>query len=329
LGLLIGSKITVKELLDPQTYGSLSSRGLDSFYGRSWLLYHYLNFSKSRKGQLNEYQHQISLGQNSLAAGKAAFGDFGELDRELRSYLKSRKLTGLSIRKEALTISKIAVRQLREGEAKMMDVRIRSHQRRLNRAEALELVVQARKIADRYPDDPSVQSALAEAEFNSGNDAAAIIASNLALAKDDKDVNAYVQKGYALFRQARGAEDQATAYKKAIAPFLALNKIENDHPLPLMYNHIRFVAQKKEPSKNAIEGLERALELAPFDRGLRFRVVLQQISERRYDWAERNLSALAFDPHGGKLSVASQEVLKRLREDKDVDPSELFKILQK
>ena len=326
-GLLTGSKITVKELLDPQTYGSLSSRGLDSFYGRSWLLYHYLKFSKSRKGQLNEYQHQISLGQNSLAAGKTAFGDFGKLDRELRSYLKSRKLTGLSIRKEALTIGNVAVRQLREGEAKMMDVRMRSR-RGVNPAGALELVVKARKIAERYPDDPAVQSALAEAEFIAGNDAAAIIASNLALAKDDKDVNAYVQKGYALFRQAREAKDQATAYKKAIAPFLALNKIENDHPLPLMYNHRRFVAQKKAPSKNAIEGLERALELAPFDRGLRFRVALQQIKERRYDWAERNLSALAFDPHGGKLSRASQEVLKRLRGDKELDPSELIKILK-
>ena len=209
----------------------------------------------------------------------------------------------------------------------MMDVRMRSR-RGVNPAGALELVVKARKIADRYPDDPSVQSALAEAEFIAGNDAAAIIASNLALAKDDKDVNAYVQKGYALFRQAREAKDQATAYKKAIAPFLALNKIENDHPLPLMYNHIRFVAQKKAPSRNAIEGLERALELAPFDRGLRFRVALQQIKERRYDWAERNLSALAFDPHGGKLSRASQEVLKRLRGDKELDPSELIKILK-
>jgi hypothetical protein len=95
---------------------ALTQGELDSFYGRSWLLYHYLNFSKSRKGQLNEYQHQISLGQNSLAAGKAAFGDFGKLDRELRSYLKSRRLTGLSIRKEALTIGNVALRQLREGE---------------------------------------------------------------------------------------------------------------------------------------------------------------------------------------------------------------------
>ena len=67
----------------------------------------------------------------------------------------------------------------------MMPVIIRSR-RGVDDEGAKAVLTDARAIASRFPKDPAVLSALAEAEHDAGNDKEAIAAADAALADDPK-----------------------------------------------------------------------------------------------------------------------------------------------
>lgn len=291
---------TVVELLEAGPYRRGDNNRNRGFYGRSWLLYHYLTFSQERAGQLTQYQRNVFEGMPSLEAGAAAFGDLGALESELKSYLRGRFLT-IPLSADKVPYGDIAIRPLSDGEAAIMEVRMAS-QRGVNSEEAAELVVEAREIAARYPGDAGVLSVLAEAEYDAGNDEAAIAAADAAIAIDPMLTNPYVQKGYALFRKARSAEDRDTAYQAAMVPFETLNGFENDHPLPLLYYYRSFTSRRIEPPENARHALERAAQLAPFDHQLWVNVAIMQAAEGKITLARDSLRPVATNSHGGRAA---------------------------
>jgi tetratricopeptide (TPR) repeat protein len=197
----------------------------------------------------------------------------------------------------------------------------------VTREQALELVVQARTTAARYPGDAAVLAALAEAEHDAGNHAQAIAAADAALALDPNRVNAYVQKGFALFALASAADDREAAYRAAREPFLALNRIENDHPLPLIYYNRSFAERGVAPPANAAQALERAAELAPFDLFLRLNLATQQLQQGRVAEARSNFLPLAYSPHGGTLAEGARAVIDRIDHGAPPDAIELARIL--
>lgn len=303
--------VRVADLLDPTEYEKRGKRSYDAFYGKSWLLYHYLTFEDTRKGQLKRYIALLRQGKSLRDAAFEAFGDPDDLERELDRYLSKRRVLALNLKPSMLKIGAVNIRSLSDGEAAMMPVRIQSR-RGVDEEEAGKLLVEARKVAALYPGDAAVLSALAEAEYDAGNDKEAIAAADAALAIDPGQVNAYVQKGYAFFRLAAEADDQASAYKRARAPFVALNHRENDHPLPLIYYYRSFVEQGKTPPPLAVSGLIRAVELAPFDLGLRMNLATALIRLDRKGEARTMLEPVAFNPHGGGLAESARTVLARL-----------------
>ena len=307
--LAYATNVTARQLLE-RTSTSVRGRG-DAFYGRSWLLYHYLNFNKERSGQLNTYLNAVVKGTPSVEAGEAAFGDLDVLEKELKSYSRQRRMMTFVLKPQALPIGEIAITRLSEGEAAMMEVRMRS-QRGVNKEQAAELVIDARKIATKYPGDAGVQTALAEAEYDAGNLDAAIAAADKAIAADPARANAYVQKGYALFAKAKDADNKAAAYNKAMKPFSKLNSIENDHPMPLVYYYRSFAERRKAPPENARHALERAAQLAPFDKGLWMQVAVMQMNEEKPELARLSLLPIANDPHGGKISEAAKKIIAGL-----------------
>ena len=307
--------VTAEKLIDPSTYTPPRGSSMDAFYGKSWLLYHYLVFEPSRRGQMLTYLRGMAAGKSSREAGIEAFGDLAVLERDLDRYLRRPRVMTFNIPPERLTVGASQVRALSPGEAAIMPVMVRSR-RGVNQEQAAELVIEARAIAARFPGDAAVQAALAEAEYDSGHDAEAIAAANAALAIDPQQVNAYVQKGYAMFRQAEASSDPR-AFRTARAPFMALNDIENDHPLPLIYFYMSFLRDGVTPTANAVQGLERAAALAPFDLGLRMMVARQQLLDGRRADARANLVPVAYNPHGGSLAQVAQEMIARL----DADPN--------
>src|SRR5688500_14832570 len=116
------------------------------------------------------------------------------------SYMARRKINASVIDATALTTGAISVRKLRPGEAAMMPT-IMESKVGVSTEEAQTLLPVARKIASAYPDDALGFAALAEAEFDAGNDDAAIAAADRAIAIDPQQIDAHIQKGYALARK--------------------------------------------------------------------------------------------------------------------------------
>ncbi|MBT2132751.1 hypothetical protein KK137_00260 [Croceibacterium sp. LX-88] len=325
--LALARNVKVAELVDPEAYEKKSRRNsYDAFYGKSWLLYHYLTFTPDRSGQLRRYVQAMARGKTSREAAEEVFGDLDQLERELQRYLEQKTMLSLRFAPEQLTIQPIAVRQISKGEEEMMPIRLRSR-RGVSREEAMEILVDARKVAARYPADAAVLAALAEAEFDAGNDAEAIAAADGALAIDPGQVNAYVQKGFALFRGAEEAEDRTTAYRKAVAPFLALNKLENDHPLPLIFYYRSFVDSGRQPPETAVLGLQRAAELAPFDLGLQMMVARELASEGKFAEARYHLIPVAYSPHPDGLSEPARMAIEKIDSGSVEDRQELVRLM--
>ncbi|WP_126174196.1 hypothetical protein [Altericroceibacterium xinjiangense] len=325
--LFYGRDVKVEQLLDPAAYEDGVRDGFDSFYGKSWALYHYLSLGTERPGQFRTYLKLLGSGKASREAGLEAFGDLSQLERDLDGYIRQRKIRTLVFDPGRLQAGEIAVRPLTAGETAVMPVVIRSR-RGVNREQALEVVQELRPLAAAYPRDPFVLAALAEAEFDAGDDARAIAAADAALALDPRRINAYVQKGYALFRQAANAEDRDAAYADAVQPFLALNRIENDHPLPLVYYYRSFAERGQRPPAQAVKGLERATQLAPFDLGLRLNLASYQIMDGQLDRARATLMPLAFNPHGGGMAEAARQVIERIDAGGMSEPPELLALLE-
>lgn len=316
--------VTVHELLDYDLYKKNRSKRYDAFYGRSWALFHYLRFNKERQGQLSTYLRLISNGEDAVAAGPKAFGDLDVLEKELDAYLKQRRMYGYDLKPELISYGPITLRELSEGEAEMMPICMRS-QRGVNREEAEELVVEAREVASKFPDDPAVLTALAEAEYDAGNNDAAVAAADRALAIDPHQKNAYVQKGYALFSKAvdAGPEEEEAAFKEAQKPFTALNRLENDHPIPLIYYYRSFISQGKEPTDTARHALERASELAPFDQGLGMSTGSMLAKEGKIAFAINTLRPIASNPHGGQLATLAQRYITAMEGAEEGKPFSL------
>lgn len=303
--------VSVEELLDYELYEQNRGKGHDAFYGRAWALYHYLTFSEERGGQLAQYWLTIAEGTPARAAAEQVFGDLDVLERELDAYLRQRRLNLFNLNPEQVPIGTITVRQLSEGMDEAMPLRIRS-QRGVSREQALELLPDARKVAARYPNDADVLAVLAEAEHDAGNDAEAIAAADRAIAIDPTVKNAYVQKGLSLFRIAGEADDPDAAYAAAMVPFSELNKLENDHPLPLIYYYRSFLERGETPTETARHALERAAELAPFDRDLALNAAIMQMGEGKIELARYNLKPVAADPHGGGMADQARALLGKL-----------------
>jgi cytochrome c-type biogenesis protein CcmH/NrfG len=303
--------VSIERLLDSKLYAARKSSNYDNFYGRSWLLFHYLFTDAKRRLQIVDYLNRLNRGEAQLQAATAAFGDLKALDKALDGYVKQRNWEYIRVPGDRLSVGAISVRKLSEAEAASMPVRIRS-KRGVNEETAAEVVLEAREVAKEYPDEPAVQAALAEAEFDAGDDEAAIRAADKALATAPGNMTALIQKGYALTRKA-GETKTPEAWLAARKHFVSVNKIENDHPIPLIYYYLSFVSQDKEPSKAALDGLEWALELAPYDGSVRMMLAAHQMSDKRYAEAIRTVSPLAYHPHAGEDNPALA-LLEKARE---------------
>jgi tetratricopeptide (TPR) repeat protein len=282
-----------------------------SFYGQSWVLFHYLQMAPERAGELIKYQRLLATGHSALDAAEGAFGDLAKLDKDMERYMRRDTLSAKVVPGSVLTLGPIAVRKLRPGEAAMMPTLIESKVG-VSRAEALQLLPEARRVAALYPDDAAVLAALAEAEFDAGNDDAAIAAADGALKIDPQRVNAHIQKGYALERKVESGVLPKESWKDVRTQFVKANSVENDHPVPLVQFYLSYLKQGERPTKNAIDGLEWAMELAPFDAALRWLVAQQMVSDERYKEAAQTLGPLAYSAHPDKNTDEALRLLKEV-----------------
>lgn len=152
--LLYAVDVPIRALLDDDLYRENRGKRYDAFYGRSWLLYHYLTFEPTRQGQLGAYLKSLADGAAPLDAAEQVFGDIDKLEKELDRYLRQRRMKTFQLPAHMTKVGPVSVRDLSPGMEEMMSVIIQS-KRGVDEEEALEILVEARQVAERYPQDPA------------------------------------------------------------------------------------------------------------------------------------------------------------------------------
>lgn len=304
--LMRGEKIPM-ELMLAGNHGELSPERRASLYARGWLLTHYLTFEPSRAGQLDSYMKGIAAGQDPQKSAEAAFGDIRKLDRDIDAYLLRRRISYLQINASRIKVGPVDIRPLSAGAEQVMPLRIQS-KRGVNEKTAPPLAAQVRAVAARHPTDPLVQVTLAEAEMDAGNHEAAAAAADRALAASPKLTEAMTYKGRAAMARAEKSAKDAD-WREARRWLLNANRLDAEDPEPLMLFYQSYVRQGLTPTRNAIDALHYASRLAPQDLGLRMTSAVQHLREGKTAEARLEIAPIAYNPHGGGISVAARRVL--------------------
>lgn len=299
--------LSVKEVLVADTR-RLDGSQLDVLYGKGWALVHYLTFEPSRRGQLAAYMAAINAGKTPLAAA-AAFGDLGELNRELSRYVRRPKLTAMTIPADRLVIAEPSLRTLTAGEAATMPMRIRS-KAGVDARSAPGVYAKAIDAAKPFPNDPGAQLELAEAAYDANAYGESLAAANRAIAAEPRREKAYIYRGKALMAQAQAAKSQdAATWDRVRAAFLRANTLDPDDPEALAYFYRSFAAAGRAPTANASAALYKALDYAREDQNLRFEVALDYLGRHDTAKARETLTPLAYAPHHGKAAKRASDLI--------------------
>ncbi|HEX8526224.1 hypothetical protein, partial [Allosphingosinicella sp.] len=282
-----------------------------AIYGRGWVLSHYLSFEPSRAGQLDSYLRALGEGRSAEEAARA-FGDLAELNRNVEQYMRRNRFSIGTLSAAQVPPGPIQIRNLREGEEAIMQVRMRS-KRGVNDRQARALVPEGRRIGQRFPNDPLVQVILAEVEYDAGNFAEAGAAADRALAADPNLVDAHLFKARSLWGPLTAANERSAERWRAVRQWISsANRIDPDDPEPLVAFFESMVESGQRPSANAVEGLIYAQTLAREDRSLRITAARQLLIQRQAAPARALLAPLASDSHSGSLGVKMAEILALL-----------------
>ncbi len=301
------SDLSLYDIFDSNS-SNITAYNLDSFYGRAWLLTHYLMLNHSREGQLARYMDLVNRGNTPLHAAQIAFGDLKTLDRELKAY--SHKIAAqLKIPPSATPIT-VTLRDLSPGEAAMIPpyARMRSG---IPQGHELGVALEARGIAHRYPDDPRVQAELAEIEYATDRPERASEAADAALHLAPGNVDALVVKGMAATEQLSEAKStDAAAWQEARQWFLKANHAEPNDVMPLFEYYASFVREGSTPSPGAVQGLMRAAVLAPEAAPVRLLLARQDLVSDDARTARSLLEPLAFSPHAPRADNVPLDVIQ-------------------
>ena len=318
----------------------------------AWMLTHFLLFSDTRRPQLNQYLSARARGESADTAA-AIFGDQVQLARDLRAYFTARK-PALKIAYDGSKIEQPIVRRLRESEAAFVKGRLELGARvvippvpaadaapgvakAMNKARGEALARRAqwlnglRRDATRWPGEVQAQLLLAEAECRSGNAAECLVAAKRAEAIAPADVRVLVWKANAMVLQAAtlAPAEQKTLLNQARQLIAKANQTDSDAIGPLLAYYDSFARTGEQPSDNALDALQAALDgvpaapetrlqlaqaLAQKGQGSQARAVILPVAAGAYDSPERPAAQTllgqiapnkAAGEHGGAAQVGN------------------------
>ena len=307
--IVYGTKLTYDRLLANERFKS-NDPTTTSIYGRSWIMSHYFFFNPDRLKQLMKYLALINGGTDGRAAAQQAFGNLQKLNGEIESYFRKPSLPFSRFPASKYTPKSIEMRALRPGEAAVIEARMQSKVG-VDRARGAEVLEQVQRVAAQYPNEPLVLSSLAEAEIDMRHYAAAIAASDRALAIDPRWTEAMIFKGRGLAEDPAN-KGKAEAFSKARSLFVAANKIDTEDPEPLKLYWDSFRRQGIQPSLSAVAGLHYASSLVPQDMDTRMLSALQYLRDGKSTEARERLAIIAFNPHSGDTADKAQDMVDKI-----------------
>jgi hypothetical protein len=313
-GLIYGRQMPLDQMLG-ESYGEINklpSEMRESIYGRGWLLTHYLFMEPRREGQLNRYILAIANGTPKLQAAQAAFGDLGQLQKELDAYL-NRTLYYFKVPPGRIRPVAVDVQPLSQGAAQVIQLRARV-KKGVPPAEREALAGEVRAVEAKFPGDALVEATLAEAELDAQHAPAAEAAADRAIAADPKSAEPLVLKGRAIENRALALDpaQRSALFAQARKIFIAANKLDLEDPEPLMNYYRAYLEEGVRPTDNAIAALHYASNLAPQDLGLRMNSAVAYLNERKLKEARATLIPVAYSPHAARMAEAARAMIARI-----------------
>lgn len=303
--ILSGNPVPLAKIVGGGLEG-LTDEQRDAFYGRGWLLLHYVTFDPIRREQFAAYLRGINSGQTPAEAAKA-FGDLDVLHRELQKYT-GKSLSGVTIKAQAIQIGAVTARKLTPGEAATMAVRIRSH-RGVNDETAKTIYAEAQKAAAPFPNDAGAQIVLAEAAYDAEDYNASLAAAERAIAANPQAIEGLIYKAMAMMKIAHRDNDYERASWVAIRKVIgAANRLDPEHPEPLILFFDSYVESGSTPTQLAKDGLAKAFELAPFDPNLRGMVAQMYARDGDYADARALLAPMMYNPHNPGMAAYAKRL---------------------
>jgi tetratricopeptide (TPR) repeat protein len=239
-----------------------------------------------RQRQLKEYLRLINDGISYEDAMHAAFGDIRRLNSELLNYAGRSGFKVLQLPFRPTDFGEITVRELSASEQALIPQEI-TLSRGVSAREAESFAREVRQISNRFVDDPYALVLLAEAELLAGHRDRALTAADRLLGINPDDPRGLLQKALVevdALKAASSAEPQAWDAPRKL--LVRANNLSPNNPLILEAYYDSFVAQGMLPPEAAQNALYTAMELAPSDRNLRYKVAA--------DFERRNMIAEAI-----------------------------------
>lgn len=327
-GLLELPQVPVTAILNAKPSELDTEEAVDVYYGRSWLLTHLLYNVPTREGQLTSYIAAINRGTNADEAARSSFGDLAALDKELRSYT-SKPLQYRTTNAPVAADLTMTITALPPADDALVALRLErlaaDDDDMARRTKARDALI---KLGAAHPESAEVQFEIAAAEWALGKDKrdlnAVRKALDAALALQPNHVRANVLLGEVLGFQADAAGDTKAATWSAVRKPIALaNRTDPDDPVPLSAYYDSFALQGVRPPQIAIDGLAKAVALAPEQVGNRINYAFALANLGRHDEALALARVYAFDPHSGQSGQNLLERLERMRGgDANADASE-------
>ena len=307
------------EQLSAGLHGKMTDLDIDAFYGRSWLLTHYLLLENKRSGQLAHYVNALAKGEPPLDAARDSFGNLKQLDGELNKYVTERMLQ-FKIGGSRITVGNIDVQPLSAGASQVIMSRAKVKFGYEGQA-AEALAGEVRAIESRYPGDELVESTLAQAELEAGHPDAAEAGATKALAANPRDTEAMVLKARAIEGKAKGADGgtRKSLFDQARQQFIAANKIDTEDPEPLYDFYWSYLQEGIHPTDNAVAALHYASDLAPQDIGVRMNSAIAYVEDGKFKEASDTLKVVAYSPHAGEAADAAKRLIGDLDAGKGKD----------
>lgn len=307
-GLFAGPQMPVEALFRGMQ-PAMTNDQREVFYGRGWLLAHYLLMDPHRRGQLSAYLAAMSNGASSIDSARQVFGDFTQLDKELDAY-RNQRLLKFQVPATLIHLQPINVSPLSSGGSQVILTRARI-KNGVEGQVAETLAGQLRTIESKFPGDELVETTLAEAELDAGHAQAAEAAADRALKTNSASTEAMVLKGKALAQRGDKAEgsQRHPLFEEARQSLVAANKLDTEDPEPLYEFYHTFLSEGLRPTSNALAALHYASDLAPQDLGVRMNSAIAYLNEGKAKEARSTLTVVAYSPHVGEMGDLAKRMI--------------------
>jgi tetratricopeptide (TPR) repeat protein len=284
-----------------------------NFYGRAWLLTHFLTFKSERKGQLERYLALVSKGTPSLEAAEATFGDLNVLQRDLQRYMEARSINYLGISSPPPSVKGFIVTEMEPAFGETLRERL-SLNRSMDADERQRMIRSLEKAVLTYPKSAAVWTLLAEAKLDAKDYKGAKVAGDTAISIDPQTPRANLWRGLARLRELQDmGSDNAAAWKEARGWLVRANRADPEDALILFEYYRSFGRERRLPSAAAIAGLRKATLKIPQAFGFRSAYAFELVKSGEYGQAADYLQPLANSPHGGESTKKLQAAVSKLR----------------